>query len=79
MRDALAANSVHDWVPRSPLRLYYGTNDQDVSPREAIETAWRMSALGAPVEAVCVGALEHEESALSALGPIRTWFDDLSR
>ncbi len=79
LRDALAANSVHDWVPRSPLRLYYGTNDQDVPPREAIETARRMSALGAPVEAVCVGALEHEESALSALGPIRTWFDALSR
>jgi hypothetical protein len=77
--DALAANSVHDWVPRSPVRLYYGTNDRDVSPREAIETAGRMSARGAPVEAVCMGALEHEESALSALGPIRTWFDDLSR
>ena len=79
LRDALAANSVHDWVPRSPVRLYYGTNDQDVSPSEAIETAGRMSARGAPVEAVCVGALEHEESALSALGAIRTWFDALSR
>lgn len=75
---ALEANSVNDWRPAEPVRLYYGAADSLISPREAMETAARMAAQGAPVEAVCVGDLDHEKAALAAVPLIRQWFDALA-
>lgn len=77
--EALARNSVNDWAPQEPLRLYYGAMDSLVSPREATETAARMAARGAPVESICVGDLDHSDAALASVPEIRAWFDALSR
>ncbi len=74
---ALAANQLHDWRPRAPLRLYYGDLDLDVSPIESRATADHMKDLGADVTAVSVGDFDHDGSVLPAAAQMRAWFDEI--
>jgi hypothetical protein len=60
------------------VRAYYGEADADVSPEEARRFAEGSRARGADVEAVCVGALDHEGSLLAAAPTLRAWFDGLA-
>ena len=72
---ALRANDVHDWRPRAPVRLYYGSLDRDVSPQNAVTTAARMAQLGADVQAVDLGPFDHGGALLPAYAAARLWFD----
>jgi pimeloyl-ACP methyl ester carboxylesterase len=74
----LAENSLLDWTPKAPVRLYYGERDVDVSPEEAISFARRTSARGADVAAESVGDLDHDASILAAAPKVRAWFDSLA-
>lgn len=75
---AMAANEVSGFVPKAPVRFYYGSLDRDVPPEEAITTARRMAAAGANARAVSVGAVGHDPSALAAAPIILEWLETLS-
>jgi hypothetical protein len=74
----LAQNSLLDWTPRAPIRLYLGEADLDVAPEEARSAATHFSARGGDVRAITVGALDHEGSLLAAAPLLRAWFDELA-
>ena len=76
--DALAQNEVYRWVPRTPVRLYYGNLDLDVSPREAVTAASDMRARGGNVEAISVGDYDHNGAIFHAFARVRAWFDELN-
>ena len=78
---AMRDNDVHDWRPRTPLRLYYGGADRDVPPENARVAEARMRARGAPdVAAVNVGArLDHALAVLPATVAGRAFLDTLRR
>ena len=48
---ALQENSVYDWRPKAPVRLYFGSADTDVDPQNARTAAAHMTQLGADVVA----------------------------
>jgi hypothetical protein len=73
----LAENSLDDWTPRAPVRLYYGDLDLDVTPEEAKAEARRLAARGGDVRALSVGAADHDGSVLPAVTDLRGWFDEL--
>jgi hypothetical protein len=75
--DALAANEMGDWAARAPIRLYYGSADVDVTPRESIVTAAQLSARGSHASAVDVGAVDHNESIQRAAPLILNWLQSL--
>ncbi len=74
----LAENSLLDWTPRAPIRLYYGDADVDVAPEEARSAATHFAASGGDVRAIAVGAVDHEGSVLAAVPLLRGWFDELA-
>jgi predicted esterase len=74
----LAENSLLDWTPRAPIRLYYGEADVDVAPEEARAAAALFRARGADVRAISVGDVDHEGSVLIAVPQLRAWFDELA-
>ena len=78
LRDRLVENSLFDWTPRGPIRLYYGSRDVDVSPREAIVEADRLTRRGGDVTAVDVGPYDHNESILAAVPSVVAWFDSVA-
>ena len=75
--EAIAANEVSHFTPKAPVRLYYGRNDRDVPPREAVQTAAEMRSRGADVTAYDVGPYEHNPSILHAAPLVLTWLDQL--
>lgn len=76
--NALIANQAYDWVPKAPLRLYYGDQDKDVSPEDSKHFFAVSHALGGNVQLVPVGPYDHVGSALHAVPLARLWFDQLS-
>jgi pimeloyl-ACP methyl ester carboxylesterase len=75
--ESFAANSLVDVTPRAPVRLYYGSKDQDVVPEEAIAAARAMRSRQADVSAIDVGPVGHEPSMLAAAPLILAWLAEL--
>jgi pimeloyl-ACP methyl ester carboxylesterase len=78
LRERLIDNGLYEWSPRAPIRLYFGSRDVDVSPREAEFEARRLRERGGDVTTVDVGAVDHERSVLDAVPVILGWFDELT-
>ena len=76
--DALQENSLLDWKPAAPIRLYFGDKDLDVSPREAQLAFDTFSKAGCNVTLVPVGPYAHDESVMYAIPLVRKHFDNLS-
>lgn len=75
--ETFAANGVADITPRAPVRMYYGSKDEDVSPEESIRAAAAMQARGAQVTAIDVGPVGHDPSMLAAAPSILAWLREL--
>jgi hypothetical protein len=78
LRDRLAENGLDDWTPRAPIRLYFGSRDADVAPREATVEAERLARRGGDVVAIDVGPFDHNESVLAAVPSVVAWFDSMT-
>jgi len=78
VRDALAANSVHDWAPQSPVRLYHSTGDEIIPYADSERTAQIMTQNGAPaVELVTAGNAAHANAVQDVLELTFPWFESL--
>ncbi len=78
MMTRLEQNSLLGWIPRAPVRVYFGSEDADVTPPQAERFATDARAKGADVTAVCVGAVDHDDSLVPALALLRSWFDEMA-
>ncbi len=74
---ALDENEMYLWQPINKIRFYYGLNDKDVIPQEAIGAYNYMKGLGGNVELNALGLFDHEESIIEALPQIQHWFNSL--
>ena len=75
---ALRANDLYEWAPRTAMRLYYGSADTDVPPANSTLAAQRMQALGAAdVQAVNLGSYTHGEAIIPAFVAAAEWFATL--
>ena len=75
---ALLDNDNHDWTPQRPIRMYYCTGDEQVTFQNAIAAEATMQANGAnDVQAVNMGAGNHNDCVLPALTTAYLWFDGL--
>jgi len=77
--DAIKLNDVDGWVPRAPVRVYYGDDDVDVLPEEARRAATEMKRHGADIMAISVGPCGHTDSALRAIPLALRWFNELDQ
>jgi pimeloyl-ACP methyl ester carboxylesterase len=75
--DTFTANSLVDVTPSAPVRLYYGSKDEDVVPEEALDAARAMRSRGADATAVDVGPVGHDPSMLAAAPLILAWLREL--
>lgn len=72
---AATDNDVYDWIPESPVRMYYCTEDEQVFYENALYTEEHMVNLGAEnVEAVNLGAYDHGDCAGQAIFGATLWF-----
>jgi hypothetical protein len=75
---ALEENSVYDWAPAAPTRLFHASGDQDVPIQNAHTAARRMRELGADAAVVDLGErFTHGTAAVPAMAAARSWFDTM--
>ena len=73
---AFRLNETYDWAPRTPIRMYFGTLDLEVSPNNARIAISRMRELGAQnVDTVNLGPLSHAGAQWPAFIEARKWFN----
>ena len=76
--DAAQQNQAFAWIPKAPLRLYFGSADTDVSPQEDRNFYDYAKPRGGAVVLEPLGPFQHTESAYHGIPKIRVWFDSLS-
>jgi pimeloyl-ACP methyl ester carboxylesterase len=76
--EKLEENRTDNWKPMAKFRMYYGSNDDDISPDDALKTYSQMRQLGGNVQLIGVGDLNHLQTAYSALPKSRVYFDSLT-
>ncbi|MFN0066301.1 MAG: alpha/beta hydrolase family protein [Limisphaerales bacterium] len=79
LRRLLRENSLLDWRPLAPLRLYHCGGDLDVSPANATRARDALAAAGAASVQVFDPrpSADHGDCAVPALLAVKTWFDSL--
>ena len=78
LRERLTENRLYEWSPRAPIRLYFGSLDVDVSPREAAVEARRLRARGGDVTPVDVGPIRSRGVGAGRGARVLEWFDTLT-
>jgi predicted esterase len=73
----LVENGLVGWTPHAPVRLYYGDGDVAVEPEDARIAVAAFTSRGADVQAISVGAQDHDASVIGAIPAMRAWFDEL--
>ncbi|MEI6970384.1 MAG: lipase family protein [bacterium] len=77
---AIRENTLLDWRPLAPVRLYHGTADDLVPFDIAVSTLNSLrSQPGTSVELYPVAGADHEDGILASLDPAFTWFESLRR
>ena len=73
LRSAFIENSVDDYTPTTPTKLYYCSGDTTIDYRISLSASAKMG-----VEAIDLNSsLGHSECAKPAYGAALTWFDEL--
>jgi pimeloyl-ACP methyl ester carboxylesterase len=73
---AFRENETYNWAPRTPIRMYFATQDLQVDPQNARTAIKRMLELGAAdVDTVNLGPLNHGTAQWPAFIAARKWFD----
>ena len=78
VRGAMVENSLIDWAPRAPLRLYHGTADTIVPYENAVSAQASFLARGATdVDLILLEGEGHESAILNSLESVLAWFRGL--
>ncbi|GAA1948008.1 hypothetical protein [Kitasatospora viridis] len=73
-----SADSVCQWAPQAPVRLYDADGDQDVAPANTRSCQAELATEGVNAPVVDAGVTDHNGSALASYPVIRSWFDTLA-
>ena len=77
--DAALDNDVYDWVPESPMRLFYCTEDEQVFYENALlAEAWMNENGASNVTSIDGGPLDHSDCALLAILGGSLWINDMA-
>jgi len=80
LRQKLLENSFNNWVPRSPTRLYHGTNDESVFFSTSVTTYTRFKAAGATnVEFFPIPGGTHRTSIVPMMLNALPWLQSLDK
>lgn len=71
--NALSQNAMGDWAAMAPIRMYYATDDADITPQDTMTAARQMAARGSNIQVVNVGNGDHSASILKAAPLALRW------
>lgn len=79
LKDALEKNSFNNWVPKTQLKMFHGTNDEAVYISTSQKTYDRFEKANAKVEFTKVQGTTHQGTFMPMLDETLTWFIGLDK
>ena len=76
LKAKLAENSVHNWKPVAPVRLYHGTSDEIIPYATSVTTYNNFVKNGADAELITIDNGTHGSSFLPMLLSVIDWLED---
>lgn len=77
MINAFRANSVYDWKPEAPLRLYHSSGDEYIPIADSQNTTDILKENGSEVEFILLGDKDHFSSSIDMISKVIPWFESL--
>lgn len=75
-RRRLTENTLLDWTPRTPIRMFHGSADQTVPYQNSLTALDRLKANGAvSIELITIPGGTHDTAALFSFLGMMTWFN----
>jgi fermentation-respiration switch protein FrsA (DUF1100 family) len=79
LRVRLRQNTVDQWKPHAPLRVYHSPDDEEIPYEDALASVNRLRSRGAKVTVKRLPGLDHVNSWVQAMPRAVTWFRSLDR
>ena len=70
-------NSLVDWSPKAPIRLYHGSDDDEVNYNNSVIALDKLKAKGADIDLITIEGGNHSSSVFESYSKALDWFNSL--
>ena len=68
-------NSLVDWFPKAPIRLFHGSEDEEVNYNNSIIALDNLKANGADIDLITIDGGNHSSSVFESYSKALEWFN----
>ena len=75
LKRSFKENSLVDWFPRAPIRLFHGSQDEEVNYNNSIIALDNLKANGADIDLITIDGGNHSSSVFESYSKALEWFN----
>ena len=75
LKRSFKENSLVDWFPRAPIRLFHGSEDEEVNYNNSIIALDNLKANGADIDLITIDGGNHSSSVFESYSKALEWFN----
>ena len=77
LKNSFQRNSLVDWSPKAPIRLYHGSDDEEVNYNNSVIALDKLKAAGADIDLITIEGGNHSSSVFESYSNALDWFNSL--
>ena len=77
LKNSFQQNSLVDWSPKAPIRLYHGSDDEEVNYNNSVIALEKLKAAGADIDLITIEGGNHSSSVFESYSNALEWFNSL--
>lgn len=77
LKNSFQQNSLVDWSPKAPIRLYHGSDDEEVNYNNSVIALDKLKAAGADIDLITIEGGNHSSSVFESYSNALEWFNSL--
>jgi len=77
LKNSFQQNSLVDWSPKAPIRLYHGSDDDEVNYNNSVIALDKLKAKGADIDLITIEGGNHSNSVFESYSKALDWFNSL--
>ncbi len=79
LKNAYRENSVHDWYPKAPIKLFHGDKDDAVHYECSVIAYNKIKTNGGDISLVTIPGADHGGAVFESMAGAKAWFDSLKK
>ena len=76
-KESFEKNSLLDWKPKAPIKLFHGDNDDEVNYNNSVIAYDNLKSNGADIELITIDGGSHSGSIFQSYSQALDWFNIL--